>query len=144
MSSVRVGVRALALILSLVAFAPAANASASALFDLDAPGPLAADQDEGTVEGGSRFTVTSSFRADGIAVYRAPGNPIVSMRAHLWDGDRLVATALTRPTPASGWVHASFFDGPHKLTPGTEYVASYTAEGGHYPDTTGFFEDPLA
>ncbi|MFL5862471.1 MAG: DUF4082 domain-containing protein [Solirubrobacteraceae bacterium] len=136
--------RALALILSLLALAPAANASTSALLDLSAPGPRAADPDDATVEVGARFTVTSSFRADGIAVYRAPGNPIISMRAHLWDGDRLVATALTSPMAASGWVRADFVGGPRTLTPGTEYVASYTAEGGHYVDTTGFFEDSLA
>jgi hypothetical protein len=139
----RVAVRVLALILPLLVFAPAANASTSALFDLGAPGPQTADPDDESVEVGAWFTVTTSFRADGIAVYRAPGNPIVSMRAHLWDGDGLVATALTSSSPASGWVRADFAGGPRTLSPGRDYVASYTAERGRYVATTGFFEGPL-
>jgi hypothetical protein len=146
-SSVRRGsskVAAVALALVSLAAAPAARAASPALFDLDVPGPQVADSDRQTVEVGVRLTVTSSFRADGIAVYRAPDRPIVSMRAHLWEGDRLVATALTSTTPAADWVRAEFVGGPVTLAPGTEYVAGYTAEGGGYVSTPWYFSDPLA
>jgi hypothetical protein len=130
--------------LASLAVAPSAHAATPALFDLGAPGPQVADSDTDTVEVGVRFTVTATFRAKGIAVYRAPGHPIVSMRAHLWQGDHLVATALTPSTPKEGWVRADFVGGSQTLVPGTEYVTSYTAEHGQYVASGGFFADPLA
>ena len=142
--SSKVGALGLSVIVLLLAAAPGARAATPALFDLDQPGPQVADGDRESVEVGVRLTVTASFRAEGIAVYRAPGHPVVSMRAHLWDGDRLLATATTSSTAAEGWVRAKFVGGPRTLVPGTEYVASYTAEGGEYVSTPGYFADPLA
>jgi len=131
-------------ILASLAIAPAAHAATPALFDLGVAGPQVADSDTDSVEVGVRLTVTSSFVARGIAVYRAPGAPITSMRAHLWQGNTLVATALTPSTPKDGWVRADFVGGPRTLLPGTEYVTSYTAEHGGYVATPGFFAGPLA
>jgi hypothetical protein len=143
--SSRAGLLGLLATLASLAIVPAAHAATTSLFDLNVPGPQVADSDTDSVEVGVRLTVTSSFRAQGIAVYRAPGHPITSMRAHLWEGDRLVATALTgSSTPKQGWVRADFVGGPRTLVPGTEYVTSYTAERGEYVATTGFFADPLA
>ena len=131
-------------ILASLAIVPAAHAATPALFDLGVTGPQVADSDTDSVEVGVRLTVTSSFVARGIAVDRAPGAPITSMRAHLWQGNQLVATALTASTLKAGWVRADFVGGPRTLVPGTEYVTSYTAEHGQYVATTGYFADPLA
>jgi uncharacterized protein DUF4082 len=136
-------VAALVLLLLLLAGSAArADAATTSLFDLDVAGPQEADGDSGTVELGVRVKAAEALDAQGIAFYRAPGHPLAGGRVHLWKGEQLVASGQADATAADGWVRVDFDGGAYPLAPGTEYVASYTAVGGDYVSTTGFFENP--
>jgi hypothetical protein len=132
------------LVLVMLLAAGRAEAATTALFDLDVAGPQEADSDRGTVELGVRVKVTAPLAADGIAFYRAPGHPLAGGRVHLWQGNQLIASGHADPSAADGWVSVDFDDGTHTLSPGTEYVASYTAVDGDYVATTDFFDEPYA
>ncbi|MEV4315857.1 N,N-dimethylformamidase beta subunit family domain-containing protein [Actinocrispum sp. NPDC049592] len=104
--------------------------------------PATADVNDPTVlELGIRFQSEKDGQVQGIRFYKGKGNT-GQHNGTLWtaDGRQLATGAFTNETP-EGW-QTMTFDRPVAVTAGTQYVASYHTNTGHYAADPGYFATP--
>lgn len=91
------------------------------------------EDDDDRVKVGVRFSTARAGVVTGIQFYKGRGN-VGPHVGHLWTagGTRLARVEFPGST-GTGWQTATLST-PVRLTPGTRYIASYTAPEGHYAE----------
>lgn len=111
----------------------------------DAPALFTADDAQGPVQVGLKFTISGAGIVTGIRFYKDAGN-VGTHIGYLWtdDGTLLGSVTFTDETD-SGWQSANFAD-PISVTTGTLYVVTYGAnnDGGGYSSTGHYFENDIS
>jgi len=99
---------------------------------------VAAANDNGPVEIGTKVRFDAKGQVSGIRFYKGPGNT-GTHTGSLWSstGTRLATGTFTNET-ASGW-QKLVFSGPVNVNANTTYIVSYFAPNGHYSATPGYF-----
>ncbi|HEY7201219.1 MAG TPA: DUF4082 domain-containing protein [Candidatus Dormibacteraeota bacterium] len=110
----------------------------------DTAAPSAPASDDGQpVEVGVRFASDVAGAITGIRFYRGSGNDGTHV-GHLWTGDgQLLGTVTFTSESAGGWQEARFAS-PIAVAAGTDYVASYHTDAGHYAETDDGLRDFLS
>lgn len=107
--------------------------------DSTPPPAIFSDSDTSAVELGVKFQTGVAGCITGLRFYKGGTSNTGPHVGHLWtENGQLLATATFSNESSSGWQQATLAT-PVSVDPGTTYVASYHAPGGHYSVNDGYF-----